>query len=137
MTAKEAAFVEFLATMRRFRRFLLTAEVRVTVVHGAESPRGPIPIIENSDAHWDSVETALSRLRILEDVDGSVGQAAQRVIDAFYIVARERAANRPGAVSASVIEVSIAAEREFVRAARSDLGRGGSPFHTNRRLKAR
>jgi hypothetical protein len=40
------------------------------------SPRGPIPVIDGSDAYWDAVESAISRLWIVADVDGPVGRAA-------------------------------------------------------------
>jgi hypothetical protein len=48
LTTKEAAYVEFLATMRRFRRFVLTAKVNVSVVDEAQSPRGPVPVIDDA-----------------------------------------------------------------------------------------
>lgn len=136
LATKEAAYVEFLATMRRFRRFVLTAKVNVSVVDEARSPRGPIPIIDGSDAHWDAVESAISRLWIVADVDGTVGRAAAQVMDAFYVVARERAASGPGAVAASVIDVSRTAEREFARIAHRDLGRLDSHFDEGLRLRA-
>jgi hypothetical protein len=44
-------------------------------------------------------------------------------MDAFYVVALSRATNEPGAVPASIVDVSRAAEREFARAAHRDLGR--------------
>lgn len=85
---------------------MLTAKVNVSVVDEARSPRGPIPVIDGSDAHWDAVESAISRLWIVADVDGPVGRAAAQVMDAFYVVDRERATSGPGAVAASVIDAS-------------------------------
>lgn len=136
LAAKESAYVEFLATMRRFRRFVLTAPIDVTLVDSSQSPRGPIPIIAGSDAHWDAVEGAISRLWIVTEVDGPVGDLAARVVDALYDIARERAIKERGAVPATVVDVSRTVEREFAREARRDLGRTDSHVDGGLRLKA-
>jgi hypothetical protein len=73
---------------------------------------------------------------IVSALDGPVSKAANQVIDALYEVARERAKKEPGAVPASIIDVSRAAEREFVWAAQRDLGRPVNVHDEGLRLRA-
>jgi hypothetical protein len=104
--AKREAYVEFLAALRRFRRFLLTAPVKVSLRETADSSGSPVAIVEGADAHWDTVEHAISRLWIVTGYETATGKAADKVIDAFYEVARQRAAHGPEGVPAEVIEAS-------------------------------
>lgn len=123
--AKRAAYVEYLSTLRQFRRFILHLDPnQITVVEGSGSPRGSIPIIEGSDSHWDAVERARSRLWIVAGFDSPVREASDRVMDALYVIAREQAAHPAGALPAVVIDVSRNAEQDFARVAYRDLTGG-------------
>jgi len=122
--AKQSAYVDFLATVRRLRRFILTEDVEVRLVEGSGRALGPIPVIERSTAYWDAVETALSRVWLLGDPEGLVMEAARKLLTAFTAVATARATHGPGAVPQDVIDGVRAAERNFVQVAREDLAQG-------------
>lgn len=120
--AKRIAYIEYLSTLRQFRRFILHLEPhRIRVVEGSGSPRGSIPIIDGADSHWDAVEKARSQLWIVAGYDSVVREASDRVMDAIYVITREQAAYPAGALPATVIDISRHAEQDFARLAHQDL----------------
>ena len=120
--ARRAAYVEYLSTLRQFRRFILHSDPhRISIVEGSESPRGPIPIIDGAGSHWEAVERARSQLWIAAGYDSAVREASDKVMDAIYVVAREQAAHPAGALPAVVIDISRRAEQDFARVAHQDI----------------
>ena len=120
--AKRVAYVEFLATVRRFRRFILTSSVEVTLRDQVANPVVPVAIVLGADDYWDALEHATSQLWIVSGHASTVGEAARQLTDAFYEVARARATHEPQRVPPEVVEASRQAERRFADAARADLG---------------
>jgi hypothetical protein len=122
LAARRDAYVEYLATLRRFRRFVLHCPPEnISLVEGSGSPRGAIPIIKGADDYWDAVENARSRLWIVAGHDSDVRRASDTVMDSLYEVARAQAAYDTGATPATVIDMSRKAERDFADAAWRDL----------------
>jgi hypothetical protein len=120
--AKRTAYVEYLSTLRQFRRFVLHLDPdRISIVEGSGSPRGSIPIIDGADSYWDAVEKARSQLWIAAGYDSAVREASEKMMDAVYVIAREQAAHPAGAVPAVVIDISRHAEQDFARVAHKDL----------------
>jgi hypothetical protein len=125
--AKRTAYVEYLSTLRQFRRFILHLDPqRISVVEGSGSPRGAIPIIDGADSYWDAVERARSQLWIAAGYNSAVREASDKVMDAIYVIAREQATHPIGALPATVIDISRHAEQDFARVAHQDLTRVNS-----------
>lgn len=134
LASRREAYVEYLSTLRRFRRFILhISPVDITVVEGSGSPRGPIPVIKDAEGYWDAVENARSRLWIVAGHDSDVRRASDAVMDALYILAREQASYEVGALPAEIIDISREAERKFAEMARLDLNEVG--FRRTRRSR--
>jgi hypothetical protein len=122
LAARREAYVEYLSTLRRFRRFILHIPPQnISVVEGSDSPRGAIPVIKGADDYWDAVESARSRLWIVAGHDSDVRRASDGVMDALYVLAREQASYEVGALPAVIIDISRKAERKFADEAWRDL----------------
>ncbi|BCJ77002.1 hypothetical protein CS0771_65460 [Catellatospora sp. IY07-71] len=125
LAARREAYAEYLSTLRRFRRFILHLPPDdISVVEGSGSPRGAIPLIKGADEYWDAVETARSRLWIVAGHDSDVRRASDAVMDALYVIAREQASHKAGALPAVIVDVSREAEQRFANVAWLDLNRG-------------
>ncbi len=115
---REAAYVEFMAAYRVFRRFVIAGTTSVTL--SLQDGVKPYPVIEGSEAYWERVEAARARLDLLAG-DTPLSKAGRDLADAFYDVARARAEHPAGAVPRPIVRAVRAAEREFARIAREDL----------------
>jgi hypothetical protein len=136
LAARRDAYANYLATLRRFRRFILHCSPSdISVVEGAESPRGAIPVIEGADPYWDAVEDARSRLWIVAGYESDVRSASDSVMNALYVVAREQAQYDTGALPAVIIDISREAERDFANAAWRDLSNLQAPGSKRSRLR--
>ena len=121
LEAKREAYIEYLATMRRFRRFILHRRPDQVRLADSGGPRGLIPFIEGDESYWDAVEDARSRLWIMAGYNSEVRTASDKIMDALYAVAREKGQASDGPVPVTVIDESRMAERDFVDAVRRDL----------------
>ena len=85
-----------------------------------------IPSIEGDDKHWEALEMALARLRILIDSQ-AVQDAAKNSVDSLYELARAMAKQGPATIPEEALEAARKADRKFEDAARDDLAKFSVP----------
>ena len=117
---REAAYVDFLAAIRQFRRFLLTSGNQVRLLFWVPGSAPGIPSIEGDDKHWEALETAVARLRISID-DRTVQDAADKSVYHLYELARAMAKQGPDTIPEEALAAARDADREFEDAARAHL----------------
>jgi hypothetical protein len=122
---RENAYVAFLANYRRFRHFVLTEALEVTVV--TDSLARGVPLIKDSQEHADAIHEATARLYLLEGEDTPVIRAVLAVQMAFDDLARARATHPSGAIPLPAVQAAREAEKQFTRAAQLTLSSFDAP----------
>jgi hypothetical protein len=117
--ARETAFVEYLASFRAFRSYLMTEDLTVTVVQRVDGDS--TPVVTGSNRYWDTIATARARLHILVDTETDVFKTAEAMTHALVTVAKSRATYGAGEIPTVVLNELRQAELEFAKAARTDL----------------
>lgn len=117
---RETAYVDFLTAMRQFRRFLLTSGEEVRLLHWIPGTAPGIPSIEGDDKHWEALEMAHARLRILIDSQ-AVQDAADNSVRSLYALARAMAKQGSDIIPEDELEALRIADRKFENAAKYDL----------------
>jgi hypothetical protein len=118
---REAAYVDFLAAIRQFRRFLLTSGNQIQLLFWLPGSAPGIPRIEGDDKYWEALETAVARLRISID-DRTVQDAADNSVHYLYELARAMAKQGPDTIPEEALAAARKADREFEDSARAHLG---------------
>lgn len=117
---REAAYVDFLAAMRQFRRFLLTSGEPVRLLFWVPGSSPGIPAVEGDDKRWEALETAVARLRISID-DRTVQDAEDNSVYHLYELARAMAKQGRDTIPEEALAAARKADREFEGAARAHL----------------
>lgn len=104
--------VEFLASYRQFRRFLMTSANTVRLVEHDDGT-APTPVIDNPEDQWIRVDNAVASRQLSTD-NSEIRSAALRVRDASWQILKARSAYTAGQIPKLLLSPAIEAEAEFV-----------------------
>lgn len=117
--ARIDACVEFLATYRLFRSYVVTHDVAV-VVSSTDEGRD-LAYIKDAPEHIDAVQQVLGRLLLLEGGQGPLVEAAREVQQVHRDLVLARAREPSSSVPPKAIEAALRAEQDFILIAHREL----------------
>ena len=124
---RAAAYIEFLASYRQFRRFIQT-ESTVGVKGGLSA--SSVPVIEGADSYWNMAEQARVQMELLT-IDSRIREAGYKVMNAFQSVALARTQYAADDIPSEIIDAARGAEHEFLHLAREDISRNNKFTRTS------
>jgi hypothetical protein len=117
-----AAYTSYLTAFREYVAYVLQPTARITAVTRPQPPNEPMPFFDESgSAYKERLEATKTSLRLIAGRPGVV-RAANAMIRSARLLAADRATHEPGAIPSERFERLWSAEREFVLAAREELG---------------
>lgn len=117
-----SAYTSYLTAFREYIAYVLQPNVRITAVARPQPPYDPMPFFDEAGTVYkERLEATKTTLRLISGRPGVV-RAANAMIGSARLLAAERAEHEPGAIPSERFERLWSAEREFVLAAREELG---------------
>ena len=117
-----AAYTSYLTAFREYIAYVLQPTVQISAVPRPQPPNDLMPFFdEKGSAYKERLEAAKTSLRLIAGRPGVV-RAANAMIRCARLLAADRASHEPGSIPSERFERLWSAEREFVLAAREELG---------------
>ncbi|GIE99800.1 hypothetical protein [Paractinoplanes rishiriensis] len=117
-----AAYTGFLAAFREYISYALRPDARITAVPRPRPPHDLMPYFdEKGSAYRERLEATKTELRLVSAAPRVV-EASSAMVRQARLLAAERATHEVGAVPDEHFDALWTAEREFVQAARAELG---------------
>ena len=116
------AYTSYLTAFREYIAYVLQPTAQITAVPRPQPPNDLMPFFdEKGSAYKERLEAAKTSLRLIAGRSGVV-RAANAMIRCARLLAADRAMHEPGSIPSERFEQLWSAEREFVLAAREELG---------------
>jgi hypothetical protein len=117
-----AAYTSYLTAFREYIAYVLRPNAVITAIPRPQPPNDLMPFFDEvGSGYKERFEAAKTALRLISGRP-TVVRAANAMVRSARLLAAERASHEPGAIPSERFEHLWSAERDFVLAAREELG---------------
>jgi len=126
------AYTEFLTAFRQYVSYVLLPTAKITTTRRKRSPNDLMPYFDKEGtAYKERLEATKTALRLVSG-HPAVVEASREVVRLVRLLAADRAVHGIEGVPDAQFDALWAAEREFITAARAELGLTGLRFDNGR-----